>query len=60
MQNLLTPREAAAILKVSRGAIYHYMANGLLPYIQISGVRRIRERDLNDMLEANVVNGRAA
>jgi excisionase family DNA binding protein len=44
------PTEAARIIGVSRSRIYDLMAEGVLPYAQLDGVRLIRRQALDDLL----------
>jgi excisionase family DNA binding protein len=44
------PTEAAKALGVSRSQIYELMAQGVLPYAQLGGVRLIRRQALDDLL----------
>lgn len=52
MNRLLTPRQAADHLAVSRSTIYTLMSEGRLPWIQINGVRRIDPAALAAFLTA--------
>lgn len=52
-QEWYTPTEAAQYLRVTRQAIYKYMADGLLTYfvLRSGGGRRLRRADLDALLE---------
>lgn len=45
-QQLLTVKEAAALLRVTERTIWRYIEHDRLPYIQIDTVIRIRIEDL--------------
>jgi excisionase family DNA binding protein len=46
----LTKDDVATLLKVSRRTVESYLARGLLPYLRIGGVIRIRAKDLESHL----------
>jgi excisionase family DNA binding protein len=44
---LLTVREAAAVLSISRSKLYQLLATGEIPSVHIASARRIRAEDLD-------------
>lgn len=52
----LTIREVERKLGVSRSTVYRFMLRGL-PYVQLGGVRRISETDLQDWLAQQTETG---
>lgn len=40
MDQLYTVNEMMSLMKVSRGTIYRFCDNGILPYVQVGGARR--------------------
>jgi excisionase family DNA binding protein len=55
--NLLTLREACGLLKVSRSTFWKLRAEHNLPTIRVSGLVRIRERDLEAWLDKHTTGG---
>jgi len=53
MEQLLTVKEAADILNISRATIYLIMAESKLPYVKVRGGRRIRKEDLEMYIQKN-------
>ena len=49
---LLSLTEVASFLKVSRSTLYEIMKRGELPYIRVSGSRRVCQDDLKAFLSA--------
>lgn len=55
---LLTPREAAAVLKIGRSTLYDWIARGIVPAIRIgTRVVRIPQEDLERALRARLRGG---
>lgn len=52
---LVTVREAAAFLNLSRSTLYALMEQGRLPYTRIGRARRIPRRALIELAAANLV-----
>ena len=52
---MLTVDEAATQLRVSRGAVYALVRNGVLPSVRIGRVVRIPDRCLTNFIEAGGV-----
>jgi len=42
MEPLLTPEEAAALLRISRWAVYRLVSEGRIPYVKLGGGRLLR------------------
>lgn len=51
MDELLTPQEAAKILKVDRRTVYKYLRSGELPAAKIGDTWRIRQEDLDKFIK---------
>ncbi len=47
--------EVAAHLRLSRGATYRLMREGLLPFVKIGHARRIRLDDLQQLIDGHTV-----
>ena len=54
---VLTPEELAAFLKVGRTYAYGLLASGAIPSFKLGGLRRIRRRDAEAFLR-QVVQGK--
>lgn len=50
MTPLLTVREAAALLHVSRAKVYELIGRGMLRSLRIDGARRIRVSDVEQLV----------
>ncbi|MFY3742476.1 helix-turn-helix domain-containing protein [Anaeromyxobacter sp. Red801] len=50
MEPLLTMREVAGMLAVSRATAYRLTAEGELPFVRISGSIRVRKTDFDAFL----------
>jgi excisionase family DNA binding protein len=57
---LVTPREAARMLSLSRSMIYGILERGELPSLKVGRARRIRITDLEAWMERKVQDGRSA
>ena len=57
--NVLTVRDAASRLKVSRATVFAWIRQGELRSMKLGRCRRIREEDLTDMLHRHL-SGREA
>ena len=53
---LLTPRETAAVLKLSVSKVYELCASGKLPHMRVDGSIRMSQDALDDFLRAAVVD----
>ena len=58
MNKLLTRKQAAAYLQVAPRTLSNWKSNGsrYLPCIKVGSSVRYRQQDLDDFVEANVVN----
>lgn len=57
MERLLTVRDVAALLSVSRPTIYRYVNEHELPHVRLSGgVLRFREREVEFWVDEHVVS----
>ncbi len=54
---LLTIREAAGFLRLSRSTIYLFMDRGLLPFAKFGRTRRIPKRALVELAAAHLEGG---
>ena len=54
MEALLTPAEAAKILKVHRTSLWRFQSKGLLTYVRIGNAIRYRQADLEAFIEGGV------
>ena len=54
---LVTVKEAANYLRLSRATIYNLMESGHMPYVKIGKSRRIPRQNLCDMVTKNIVGG---
>ena len=52
----LTATEAAERMRVSKMTVYRLIRSGRLPAVQIGKAYRVRERDLEDYLNASYVS----
>lgn len=50
-KEFLSPREAAALLGVSRSTLYRYLGDGLLPVLQLPGRTIIRREDIESLFD---------
>lgn len=57
---LMTVEAARRFLGVSRSTLYKLMSDGVVPYVQLRGVRRIPKAALVDLIAANMRSGRGA
>lgn len=55
-RSLLTVKEVAEILSMSRSAIYNLMESGVLPYVKIGRTRRLRLNDVRKAIEQHTVS----
>ncbi|TEB08639.1 Helix-turn-helix domain protein [Pelotomaculum schinkii] len=55
MQELLTPQEAANLLKVHLRTVYIYLRSGELPAAKVGDNWRIRPSDLEKFIEKRMV-----
>jgi excisionase family DNA binding protein len=53
IQKLLTPSEAADILRVKLSTLYKYSMAGRIPTTKIGGALRFRAEDLANYIESN-------
>ena len=53
---LLTIREAAAILRVHPATIYTFFKQGALDYVKVGRRRRIRAKDLETYIDENTIS----
>ena len=51
---MLTVRDAASRLKVSRATVFEWMRQGELRSVKLGRCRRIREEDLTDMVNRHL------
>lgn len=51
MEQLLTVKEAAAQLKLSRPSVYRLMKRGELKSVKLGGARRIPQRELERLVD---------
>ncbi|MGI9953544.1 helix-turn-helix domain-containing protein [Moorellaceae bacterium AZ2] len=56
MQELLTPQEAAKILKVHLRTVYRFLRSGELPAAKIGDTWRIRPVDLEEFIRQRLGN----
>lgn len=55
--DLVSPSEAARILRLSKWTIYQWLGRGYIPYYRMGRLIRIREADLLAKLEAERQSG---
>ena len=55
MDTILTVPEAAKHVKLSKSKVYWLVATGRIPHIKIGKNVRIREKDLEEWIEENLV-----
>ena len=53
MEEILTPREVADYLKISKSKVYYLIRRGEIPYIRIQRNVRVKLSDLLAWLEKN-------
>ena len=53
VQNLLTPKEAAAILGIKLSTLYKYSMAGTIPTVKILGNLRFRSDTLQAFIDSN-------
>jgi DNA-binding transcriptional MerR regulator len=58
MSDFIKKSDVARIASVSIRTVENWQKNGLLPYMRIRGVVRYRRQDVEDALEAFIVNPR--
>lgn len=49
---LVTPAEAASLLRISRASIFRLLADGSIPSLKVGAARRIRLVDLDAFVSA--------
>lgn len=54
---LITIKDAARFLCVSRGTVYNLMDNGYLPFIKLGRSRRIAKTSLSEIVTKNSMGG---
>lgn len=54
---LVTVKEAANYLRLSRATIYNLMESGHMPYVKIGKSRRIPRKSLCDIVSKNITGG---
>jgi excisionase family DNA binding protein len=54
---LLTVNEAAGYLALSRSKVYDLMNAGEIPWVKIGSNRRIRAKDVRELIERSLVGG---
>ncbi len=57
-EQLMTPDEAAAFLKVKRSTIYAWVCQGFIPHVKLGGRLRFRRPALEAWLQAQEITGR--
>jgi excisionase family DNA binding protein len=57
---LLTPVEAAAVLRIGRSKVYQLLNDGSLPTVRVGGSLRVPAEELRRWVEAQVAHGRAS
>lgn len=57
---LLTPVEAAAVLRIGRSKVYQLLNDGSLPTVRVGGSLRVPAEELRRWVEAQVELGRAS
>ena len=50
-RHLLTVPETAETLRVSERLVWRYLADGVLPRVRLGGATRIRQSDLNRLIQ---------
>jgi excisionase family DNA binding protein len=51
---LLKAVEVAQILNVSRALAYQLMQKGVIPTVKIQGIRRVRQEDLERLIQESI------
>nr|EIF90669.1 DNA binding domain-containing protein [Streptomyces tsukubensis NRRL18488] len=49
---LYKPEDAADVLSIGRSTLYELMAEGIVKYIKVGRIRRIRRRDLEEFVNS--------
>ncbi|MDL1953393.1 helix-turn-helix domain-containing protein [Candidatus Uhrbacteria bacterium UHB] len=49
-EDLIDVERAAAVLRVSKGTVYHWIRTGYFPHYRIGRLFRVREKDLANFL----------
>ncbi|ACI20334.1 MULTISPECIES: helix-turn-helix domain-containing protein [Thermodesulfovibrio] len=48
---LLTPNEVTQILKITKRTLYHYIKQGIIPYVRLQKRIRFRKEDIDQFIQ---------
>jgi excisionase family DNA binding protein len=53
--NLITPDELAAFLRISKSSIYRLIEGRKITFCKVGGVLRFRKNDINEYIEKSLI-----